>query len=194
MAFWRKIATSAVTIAVATASLSPAVAASNQHHSAMLSIGGYANALTDLTWSGDRDVVSNWRGYRGYRGYRHRHNGIDGGDVLAGALILGGIVAIASAANSNSRQSRVDERRTYYDPRARNAYRSGDLNAAADQCAFAVEDRAGYGARIDRITTVARDGNGWRVEGSVASDRGYDNFYCGITDGRIDYIQLADRP
>lgn len=194
MAFGKILTTSAGVIAMAMSSFSPVAAASNQHQADVLSPGGDATALTDLIWSAEQDVASGWRGYRGYRGYRHRHNGIDGGDVLAGALILGGIAAIASAASRDTRRPRVDERQTYYEPRTNSNYRSGDLNAAADQCAFAAEDRAGSGARIDRITTVARDGNGWRVEGSVESERGYDNFYCGITDGRIDYIQLADRP
>lgn len=44
-------------------------------------------------------------GYGGWGGYRHHHHGdgIDGGDVLAGILILGGIAAIATAASNNSR-------------------------------------------------------------------------------------------
>src|SRR5436190_21363733 len=35
---------------------------------------------------------------QGYYHYGHHHHGVDGGDVLAGAAIIGGIAAIASVA------------------------------------------------------------------------------------------------
>lgn len=55
------------------------------------------------------------RGHGGWdRHYRHHHgNGIDGGDVLAGLLIVGGIAAIASAAGKSARDDRADERGRY---------------------------------------------------------------------------------
>lgn len=137
-------------------------------------------------WSIENEKAEGWRRYR-----RHR-DGIDGGDILAGALIIGGIAAIASAASNESRRQRDRDR--YEDSRYRDDRRTSasEINSVADQCSYAAEERAGYGARTDRIDTVARDGAGWRVEGSVSSDRGYENFYCGVTDGRIDYIQLVD--
>lgn len=41
--------------------------------------------------------------WRGYRPYRH-HNRIDGGDVLLGAVLAGGVIAVAAAAANASRQ------------------------------------------------------------------------------------------
>ena len=42
-----------------------------------------------------------WRG--GYRPYRH-HDRIDGGDVLLGAVLAGGVIAVATAASNANRQ------------------------------------------------------------------------------------------
>src|SRR3546814_5987608 len=44
-------------------------------------------------------------GYGGWGRHYHRHgDGIDGGDVLAGLLIVGGIAAIASAARKSAKE------------------------------------------------------------------------------------------
>lgn len=51
-----------------------------------------------------------WRGRGWRRGWR-RHRGVRAGDVLAGVAIIGGIAAIASAANNNNRRDRYDRRR-----------------------------------------------------------------------------------
>lgn len=147
-----------------------------------------ADGIAALNWSPGDDIAERHR-------WRHRRDrGIDGGDILAGVLIVGGIAAIASAASNkaNERRYERDSRYRYDGYNYDNRYRSNELNAAADQCAFAAEDRAGNGARVDRISTVARDGSGWRVEGSVSYDGGYDEFQCGVTNGQIDYIQLGN--
>lgn len=54
--------------------------------------------------------------------YRHHDDGIDGGDVLAGLLIVGGIAAIASAASSKAKK----DRQAREDARYRDDYRPGD--------------------------------------------------------------------
>ena len=175
-------ATSALTAMMLTGVMASAPAAAAPAPQARVQTDGPAV----LGWSIENEKAE------GGRHYRRHNDGIDGGDILVGALIIGGIAAIASAAGDESRRQR--ERDRYEDSRYRDDRRgsASEINAVADQCAYAAEERAGYGARTDRIDTVARDGAGWRVEGSVSSDRGYENFYCGVTNGRVDYIQLAD--
>jgi hypothetical protein len=91
--------------------------------------------------------------------HRHRDNGIDGGDIFAGLLIVGGIAAIASAASSKAkkdRQAREDARyRDDYrdDYRGRADYRGQDddrgnaYRADADRAPPRVE----YGAAQDGV-------------------------------------------
>ena len=47
--------------------------------------------------------------------YRDRDRGIDAGDVIAGALIIGGIAAVASAAKNNRYDDRYRTRGYGYD-------------------------------------------------------------------------------
>ncbi|MEM6907068.1 MAG: hypothetical protein AAF494_00180 [Pseudomonadota bacterium] len=57
----------------------------------------------------DKDAdITEWRrwGRRGWRRGWRRHRGVRAGDVLAGVAIIGGIAAIASAANNNRRRDR----------------------------------------------------------------------------------------
>ena len=59
------------------------------------------------THDGNSDVRQWRRGWHRYGYRRHRrHHGVDAGDVLAGVAIIGGIAAIASAANNNRRRDR----------------------------------------------------------------------------------------
>lgn len=61
-------------------------------------------ALAALTMTATPALArDHWRDNWRYR--HHRGDGIDGGDLLAGALIIGGIAAIASAANKSKQQS-----------------------------------------------------------------------------------------
>lgn len=138
---------------------------------------------------------SHWGGHR-----HHRGNGIDGGDVLAGLLILGGIAAIASAADkADKRQNDSDAPYPEPDDRA-SAPRYGDaperdyqpgnggIDAAVDTCVQEVEraDR-----RISSVDTVQRDGEGWRVEGQVGNGR---DFACSVGgNGRIRSVTVDGR-
>lgn len=138
--------------------------------------GNGVAVLETSRWSIDAETANRYRGYG-----RHRHRDrIDGGDILAGVLILGGIAAIAGAASkSNDRSDRYDRRG------------SSSYDDAADQCARAAERQAGNNARVDRVTGVAREGNGWRVSGELTSSRGLEDFQCGVSNnGRIDYLQI----
>ncbi len=144
------------------------------------------------------------RGWGGYGHHRH-HRGIDGGDMLAGVLILGGIAAIASAASKNSREKREQDYRypdgrypdtrddggadyreapndRYPEREARSgASRDGEaLNQAVDTCLAEIE----RGNRtVESVDSVRRSGEGWSVEGQVSGAR---DFACDVgTDGRI---------
>ena len=120
------------------------------------------------------------------------HDGIDAGDVIAGALIIGGIAAIASAA-SNDRYGRG------YDYRDRNyrygygyggGYRGDDYGygngygsrRAVEQCVNAARREASrYGwARVTDVTTIDRIRGGYVVRGRLVVEtrgRGYDRGY-----------------
>ena len=157
-----------------------------------------------LGWSADSEKVNQWRGNRGYRGYRHHRDRIDGGDVLAGILIIGGIAAIAGAASKNKRDQRYEDRDTRnqdyrtdnrrYDDRrdtdGRSQIGTTSMDRAVSACSDAVERKAGRDARISEITSVNKDGNGWRVEGELTG-ASESNFLCGATDDRVDFVQLG---
>jgi hypothetical protein len=123
---------------------------------------------------------------------RHHGDGIDAGDVIAGALIIGGIAAIAVAA-SNDRDSRYDDR---YDRRgdySRGGYDYSDRRfgsrAAVDQCVRAAQRQASrYGrARVTDVTRIDRVRGGYEVRGRiVVEERGYGR-------GRDDWDRYGNR-
>lgn len=136
----------------------------------------------------------------GWRRYHDR--GVDAGDVLAGVLILGTIAAVASAAGQANKDKQArdyrypgdrypddggyrEEESRYGDPRGGDdaqgpGWRSGgSMDGAVDTCAQELErgDR-----RIGRVDGVGRDGDGWRVDGSLRDGRA---FSCTVEDGRV---------
>ncbi|MEO9600321.1 hypothetical protein [Parasphingorhabdus sp.] len=159
-----------------------------------------------LGWNAENEKAEGWRSHRGYRGYRghRRHRGrVDGGDILAGILVIGGIAAIASAASKDKRDrryedrdyrgenQRYDDRRTDTRDDRRNSWGSEAMESAISACSNAAERQAGQDARVSAIQSVARDGAGWRVEGEL-SNSGQRTFLCGATEGRVDFVQLGD--
>ena len=135
-----------------------------------------------------------WGGRGGWGGGRHDHD--DGGAVLAGLLVLGGIAAIAVAA-SNADKHKPEQRRSYPDnqpdpgygdskaPSPRDAAPSvatgaGSIDAAVDTCVDEVERGADP---VDTVDSVNNAGDGWQVQGRV---RGGKPFACRVTgDGQI---------
>lgn len=128
-------------------------------------------------------------------GDRRHHDRVDAGDVLTGVLIVGGVLAIASAASSANRDRRRDDRRdrdgNYPPPRAE-AYQSGPpvswdqggVGAAVDRCMNEISG----GRSRDEVEAVARAGEGWRVQGRTEQGRG---FSCTIDGaGRIRNISI----
>ena len=137
------------------------------------------------------------RGWHG--GYRHHHGGVDGGDILAGALIIGGIAAIASAASNSGRNDggyRYRESYPYpsYRPQYRGSsnysdrgYSSGAIDSAVNACVGEVERGQD---RVAAVDNASRTTDGWRISGQL--DGGSD-FSCAIdNDGRIRSVDLGD--
>ncbi len=115
---------------------------------------------------------------------RDRDNGIDAGEIIAGAVILGGIAAVLSSGSDRDRY-RDDYRSRDRNYRDRN-YRGGRYDArrgngqrAVQKCVRAVEQdarRAGYRyANVTQIRDIDRERRGWEVEGRLEVDgqRGY---------------------
>jgi hypothetical protein len=101
--------------------------------------------------------------------------GIDAGDVIAGALIIGGIAAIASA----SRNDRYDDRyRGRYDNRydrydRYDRYNRYSPRQAVEECVYGAERTAsrysyGGGADVTDIRQVRETRNGYTVKGRIA--------------------------
>ena len=131
---------------------------------------------------------------------RHNGDGISTGDVIAGALIIGGIAAVAVAA-SNGRDGRYDARYDdRYDDRddrrgdySRGGYDRSDRRfssrAAVDQCVRAAQNQASrYGrARVTDVTKIDRVRGGYEVRGRlVVEERGYNR-------GRDDWNRNGNR-
>ncbi|MDG6078452.1 hypothetical protein E3U23_04505 [Erythrobacter litoralis] len=149
---------------------------------------GGASESAVVAWSEDDTVQNQYR--RWHRPRYRRDRGIDGGDVVAGVLILGGIAAIASAVSKNNRRTR--ERYPAPPPRPtqqgeyRQTYRSGDgLGNAADMCVEAI----GRDRRVENVDQVQRLATGWVVTGTLADGQ---DFVCTIgQNGRIETIDYA---
>ena len=130
---------------------------------------------------------------------RDRDGGIDAGDVIAGALIIGGIAAVASAASRDrgydyrTRGYGYDDYR-YDDRRGYNNNRYGNSRQAVEQCVYAAErnaNRYSYGgrAKVTDIRKIDRKRDGYKVEGRIAVNtrsndwrRGWGNDYRGYND------------
>lgn len=112
--------------------------------------------------------------------YDRNRDGISAGEVIAGAVILGGLAAILS---SNGRD-RYDERTYGYDGYGYDYNRYGDSRQAVNQCVSAVQqrvayDRRGTRARVDQVTRIDRTRTGYKIEGRISVDDryGYNNRY-----------------
>lgn len=143
----------------------------------------------------DRGWGGNWGG-----GYGRHHDGVDGGDILAGVLIIGGIAAIASAASKSKKDRerqddyRYPDRQTTpqrdgsagYGQDDRPEWREGNgINSAVDRCLGEVERGS---TKVDEVDSVNRDGQGWRVTGRTGNGG---SFACSVdTDGRIRSVSI----
>jgi hypothetical protein len=119
---------------------------------------------------------------------RHR-DGISAGEVIAGAVVLGGLAAIISAADDdrNYRDDRYDYDRAGY----QSNYRAGSGRNAVSQCVATVERWAnGYSrSEVTQVRDIERTRYGYRVRGNVVvqdgwRDRNNSNYYRGDRDDR----------
>ena len=140
---------------------------------------------------------------------RDRHgDGIGAGEVIAGALIIGGIAAIASAASNDRDRDRdrygYDNTYSRYGYRDRNDYnRRGDPRQAVEMCVRTAEraaQRSSYGrANVTDIRDIDRTRFGLRVQGRIVvenggrwrsnTDRG--RFTCFVDRGRVYDVRLS---
>ncbi|MFC4291052.1 hypothetical protein ACFOWX_01340 [Sphingorhabdus arenilitoris] len=145
------------------------------------------------------------------RGRYHRHRDrVDAGDVIAGIGILAGIAILADAASKSKKRDRddrnypqdyprgypqnypQDNRQNFPQNGTEGGYGSGnDIGDAVEACSVAAESRAGGNAQVEQISSVTRDGDGWRVEGDLSGAR-VSSFSCGVTGGQVDFIQFND--
>jgi len=140
-----------------------------------------------LSMSASPAMARGWHRY-----HRHHHGHVDGGDVVAGILIVGGIAAIAAAASNANKQKReresrdrypdrdyrdYDRRSGRYDDRSRDERYAGpgwrsesSMDTAVDRCVNEVERD---NRRVDTVESVSRDPDGWRVDGRMEGGRDY---------------------
>ena len=134
--------------------------------------------------------------------------------MIAGLAIFGVIAAIASSASERSSRPRQRAYERGYDPRyddrcdpryeqrnddryaPRRGGTPGSEAAAADACAWAAESRAGGESRVDRIGSVTREGDGWRVAGSVTrpAPDAYavrEQFSCVYRAGQVETLDIS---
>jgi hypothetical protein len=157
-----------------------------------------ADAQHPVSAKSSDGVVTSTADYWGRRRWRHRDR-IDGGDVLTGIGILAGIAIIADAASKaddGSRRRREepsvyrDNAPSRYEEEPRASY-GNDLGSAVTACTDAAERSAGGSARVQEIGSVTRNGDGWRVEGSL--DRGANRgFSCSTSGGRVEEVRMDD--
>ncbi len=106
--------------------------------------------------------------------YDHR-GGISAGDIIAGAVVLGGIAAVAGALGRDDDYRRDD--RYYRD--GRYGYYNGDPRSAVERCVNAArQDARSRGYRFAEVTEVrdVKDTSyGWKIRGNllVEGNRGY---------------------
>ena len=97
--------------------------------------------------------------------------GIDAGDVIAGALIIGGIAAIAAASSNRDRDRDYRYDRGGYGGDGRYD-RRGDPQQAVEQCVRAAEraaSRHSYGnANVTDVRDIKRTSRGYEVKGRIA--------------------------
>lgn len=154
---------------------------------AALALAGMMTAMVPL--AAEAQARPNWGGGRGW----HRDRGIDGGDVLAGILIIGGIAAIASAASKSSNNARdrdtrdddgyryrSDDQPRYEDNQGswQNQPSRGGATRSMDDAVDRCVDEASRKGEVEEVYDAARSGNGYRVSGAL---RNGDRFSCDVS-------------
>ena len=144
-------------------------------------------------------------------------DGIGAGEIIAGAVILGGLAAILSADNDrydrydsrNDRRYRDNYRGRYdNDPRYGYGYdynRYGNSRSAVNQCVNAVErgSRRYGNTDVTQVTSIDRKRDGYKIKGRVVVRDGYGGrwgrggsydqgkFTCDVRYGRVQDIKFS---
>ncbi len=141
-------------------------------------------------------------------------DGISAGEVIAGAVILGGLAAILSDNNRDDYRGYDDRRyndrygydRGYYQRDYGYDYRRhGNARQAVNQCVRDVEYRSGRWGRTDvtQIRDIERRRDGYIVKGNVVVRDGYrgrygrDGYYdrgkfsCFVRYGRVENVRFS---
>jgi hypothetical protein len=144
-------------------------------------------------------------------------DGISAGEVIAGAVVLGGLAAILSSGDNDryDRGGRYDDRyrddyRGRYDNDARYGYgydygRYGNSRSAVNQCVNAVErgSRRYGNTDVTQVTSIDRKRDGYKVKGRVVVRDGYGGrwgrggyydqgkFSCDVRYGRVQDIKFS---
>lgn len=127
---------------------------------------------------------------------RRDRDGIGAGEIIAGAIVIGGIAALAGAFDGDRGRDRYDYRDGYRGDRFDRGGRFGvNPRTAVDRCVRAAENQArrlgGYRyADVIDVRDIDRTRDGFRVKGRIDVGGGYDrrgsdrgNFTCRV-DGR----------
>ncbi len=152
-----------------------------------------AALAASLSMAATPAMARGWGG--GWGGHYRQHDRVDGGDILAGILIIGGIAAIASAANKASKQQRDyreppprerEDLPRYGRADDRPEWREGaGIDGAVNRCI----DEVNRGrTRVGEVESVNRETGGGRIAGSTT---GNGNFSCVIDrEGRIRNVNV----
>lgn len=178
----RFLATGATAVAMLVTSVAPALARDHGRY------GGY-----------DR-----YHGY-GYDryGYRHRRHddGLNAGEVIGIAALLGAVVIIASAASKDAKARRAGTDDGYNPNYGDTATDARSEDAAITACAQAARDKAsrerGY-AEVTEIAPARRSADGWDMDGRVEQRASYRDgmgqsrrFSCSVRAGRVSALVLS---
>ena len=133
--------------------------------------------------------------------YDRDRDGISAGEIIAGAVVLGGIAAVLSSGN-NRREDlySYDDRYDYNRAGYNYENRGGSSRAAVNQCVTSVERWANGYSRSDvtQVRSIERTGSGYRVKGNVvvqdgSRGRNYDSGYGADRYNQDDRYDRYDR-
>ncbi|WP_411339642.1 hypothetical protein V6U71_17545 [Sphingopyxis sp. J-6] len=145
---------------------------------------------------------------------RYDRDGISAGEIIAGAVVIGGLAAILSSGDNDryDRYDRYNDRYNdryggrYNDPRYGYDYnRYGNSRSAVSQCVSAVERGSSRYGRTDvtEVTGIDRKRDGYKIKGRVVVRDGYGGrwgrggyydkgkFSCDIRYGRVQDIRFS---
>ena len=137
---------------------------------------------------------------------RHDRDGISAGEIIAGAVVIGGLAAILSSGDNDRYDDRY--RGGYDDARYGYGYdrnRYGNSRSAVNQCVGAVErgSRRYGNTDVTQVTSIDRKRDGYKVKGRVVVRDGYGGrwgrggyydrgkFTCDIRYGRVQGLKFS---